>query len=177
MNISLHRRADQPAVTTITHSMTLSEVMALPAITDVVSAGKALGIGRTRSYELARTGSFPCRVVRIGKTYHVPTANLLALLGVTMPARTARGRPTGEGQASQIAGLQVSEPKPCHEPDPGSSAARTRRTGAATRSSTRGARAERTQAAACTARVCPPAADNGGGMGGDLANHPRPAAR
>jgi hypothetical protein len=90
MKLTLRKPAGQPTANAITNGMTLAEVMALPVITDVVSAGKALGMGRTRSYELARAGSFPCRVVRVGKTYHVPTADLLALLGVTMPRTTSQ---------------------------------------------------------------------------------------
>jgi integrase len=53
-------------------------------VTDLVTAGKALGIGRSGSYELARAGRFPCQVIRAGRNYRVPTAGLLALLG--MPA-------------------------------------------------------------------------------------------
>jgi hypothetical protein len=92
MKITLRKSVGQPAAHAIINGMTLAEVMALPAITDLVSAGKALGLGRTRSYELARAGSFPCRVVRVGKTYHVPTADLLALLGITTPRTNSRGK-------------------------------------------------------------------------------------
>lgn len=49
---------------------------------DLMTAASALGMGRTKAYELARTGQFPCRVIRIGDTYRVPTAALLELLGV-----------------------------------------------------------------------------------------------
>ena len=62
-------------------SLTLANLLALPAVTDLVTAGKALGIGRTTSYELVRAGRFPCQVIRVGKNYRVPTAGLLALLG------------------------------------------------------------------------------------------------
>jgi hypothetical protein len=65
-------------------SLTLAELLALPAVTDLVTAGKALGIGRSASYELARAGRFPCQVIRAGRNYRVPTVGLLALLG--MPA-------------------------------------------------------------------------------------------
>jgi hypothetical protein len=82
LRISLHRHRATPVASVETGGLTLAEVMALPAVTDLISAGKALGIGRTRSYELARAGEFPCPVVRVGKTYRVPTAGLLALLGV-----------------------------------------------------------------------------------------------
>jgi hypothetical protein len=40
-----------------------------------------LGIGRTKAYELARAGEFPCRVLRHGRTYAVAAADLRDLLG------------------------------------------------------------------------------------------------
>jgi len=64
-------------------SMTREELLRLPAITDLVTAGRALGIGRTRAFELARRGAFPVPVLRVGVTWRVPTAPLLYLLGLT----------------------------------------------------------------------------------------------
>jgi hypothetical protein len=40
-----------------------------------------LGIGRSASYELVRTGDWPTPVLRLGKLIRVPTAPLLELLG------------------------------------------------------------------------------------------------
>lgn len=95
MKISLRRRATRPETSrpaeTAMSGMTLAEVMMLPAVTDLVSAGKALGMGRTRSYELARAGTFPCRVMRAGRTYQVPTAGLLTLLGIPLPRTNCAG--------------------------------------------------------------------------------------
>lgn len=59
------------------------DVLALPAVIDVVTAGRVLGMGRTKSYALARAGAFPCRVIRAGRTYLVPTPELWRLLGLT----------------------------------------------------------------------------------------------
>ncbi|PRY13599.1 helix-turn-helix domain-containing protein [Kineococcus rhizosphaerae] len=50
---------------------------------DLIVAGQALGLGRTKSYELARSGEFPVRVERIGSRYRVPTAELRRFLGVS----------------------------------------------------------------------------------------------
>lgn len=61
----------------------------LPAVLDVPLAGRLLGIGRTRSYRLAAAGEFPCRVLRVGGTWRVPTADLLEVLGITVPAPVA----------------------------------------------------------------------------------------
>jgi hypothetical protein len=60
--------------------MSRAELLELPAITDLVTAGRALGIGRTRAFELARRGEFPIPVLRVGSTWRVPTAPLLVLL-------------------------------------------------------------------------------------------------
>ncbi len=69
----------------MTRGLTLAELGDLPAVTDLVTAGRALGLGRTKAYQLARTGQFPCPVIRAGATYLVPTAGLLALLGLPVP--------------------------------------------------------------------------------------------
>jgi hypothetical protein len=47
-----------------------------------MTAAAALGLGRTKAYELARREEFPCQMIRIGETYRVPTPGLLELLGV-----------------------------------------------------------------------------------------------
>jgi predicted site-specific integrase-resolvase len=61
----------------------------LPPTLDVVTAGRLLGIGRTMAYQLARHGRFPVPVLRVGSNYRVPTAPLLALLGIDPPAHAA----------------------------------------------------------------------------------------
>ena len=75
----------------MTQPLSLAEVAALPAVTDLVTAGRALGLGRTKAYELARAGQFPCPVIRAGRTWLVPTAGLHALLGLPV-SRTAPPR-------------------------------------------------------------------------------------
>jgi hypothetical protein len=72
---------------TMTRGLSLAEVGELPAVVDLVTAGQALGLGRTKAYQLARSGQFPCPVIRAGKTYLVPTAGLLAVLGLPVPSR------------------------------------------------------------------------------------------
>lgn len=69
----------------VTRGLSLAELGDLPAVLDLVTAGKALGLGRTKAYELARAGQFPCPVIRAGKTYLVPAAGLLAVLGLPVP--------------------------------------------------------------------------------------------
>jgi hypothetical protein len=48
-----------------------------------MTAARALGIGRTKAYELARSGEFLCRIIRIGDLYRVVTADLIRLLGMS----------------------------------------------------------------------------------------------
>jgi hypothetical protein len=67
-----------------TRPLTLTEVKHLPAMVDLLTAARALDLGRTKAYELARRGQFPCRVLRFGDTYRVPTAALLELLDIPM---------------------------------------------------------------------------------------------
>ncbi|MEV4245251.1 hypothetical protein AB0J63_17775 [Streptosporangium canum] len=70
-------------------SLSTEELLALPVSVDLPTAGKAYGIGRTKSHELARRGEFPCRVLRVGHTYRVAKAELLRSLGLYQEARPA----------------------------------------------------------------------------------------
>jgi hypothetical protein len=69
----------------VRQALTLAEIAALPAVTDLVTAGRALSLGRTKAYQLARAGQFPCPVIRAGKAWLVPVAGLLAVLGLPVP--------------------------------------------------------------------------------------------
>jgi hypothetical protein len=62
--------------------MTLAELLALPVMVNIDTASRALGLGRSTGYELARRDEFPCWVLRVGSSYRVPTAELLRLLGI-----------------------------------------------------------------------------------------------
>lgn len=65
-----------------TGAMRLEELLALPATVNVTTAGRALGIGRDKAYELIRAGTFPVRTLPLGGTVRVPTAELWRVLGV-----------------------------------------------------------------------------------------------
>lgn len=62
--------------------MTRAELLALPVSFDLMVAARALGIGRTLAYSLAKRGQFPVRVLRLGNRYRVTRADLLRVLGV-----------------------------------------------------------------------------------------------
>lgn len=68
--------ADAPRVWTI------DAIRGLGATIDVETAGAILGIGRSKSYELAKANEFPVRILRIGRRYLVPTPAILELLGL-----------------------------------------------------------------------------------------------
>lgn len=68
-----------------TAGVTALELESWPAAVDVPTAGRAFGIGRDVAYRLARGGEFPCRVVRLGKRFVVPTAGIRRALGVDDP--------------------------------------------------------------------------------------------
>ncbi len=58
------------------------EVHALGVQCSLVTAGSILGVARTKPHELARRGEFPVPVLRLGRSYVVPVAPILALLGL-----------------------------------------------------------------------------------------------
>ncbi len=78
--------------------ITITQLRAMPATVDLMTAASALGVGRTKAYDLAKHGQFPCRVIRIGDIYRIPTAGLLELLGIPPadPASSPSLRPAAE---------------------------------------------------------------------------------
>lgn len=64
-------------------TLTITQLLNMPPTVDLMTAATVLGLGRTKAYDLAKHDKFPCRVIRIGDTYRIPTAGLLRLLGMT----------------------------------------------------------------------------------------------
>jgi excisionase family DNA binding protein len=54
----------------------------LPPTIDLLTAAGLLGVGRTAAYRLVREGRWPTPVVRAGRLIRVPTAPLLAAIGL-----------------------------------------------------------------------------------------------
>ncbi len=71
-------------------SLSPTELRSLPSVVDLVTAGRAFGIGRTKSHELVRAGEFPVPVLRLGNSYRVTRADLLRALGES-PAAESEG--------------------------------------------------------------------------------------
>jgi hypothetical protein len=60
--------------------LTSDELLALPAVIDLDTSNRALMIGRSTGYGLAKKGEYPVKVLRLGNSYRVVTADLLKLL-------------------------------------------------------------------------------------------------
>jgi hypothetical protein len=72
----------------IKSQMTPAELDALPVTNNLPTAGRAFGLGRNKSYDLARRGEFPCRVIPVGDgRYCVPRSAIFEALGIEDTAR------------------------------------------------------------------------------------------
>ncbi|MEU2859894.1 integrase [Streptomyces mirabilis] len=71
--------------------MTHTELLNLPVSFPLETANRALQLGRTTGYDLAKRGEYPVRVLRLGNAYRVTRADLLRYLGVSEAA--ASGSP------------------------------------------------------------------------------------
>ncbi len=60
--------------------LTPEQIRALPAALDIPTAGRCLGLGRSKAYELARSGKFPVAVLPIGGSFRVTRASILSYL-------------------------------------------------------------------------------------------------
>ncbi|GAV38306.1 hypothetical protein [Streptomyces acidiscabies] len=65
------------------HGMSVEELTALPVVIDLDTANRALMIGRSTGYTLAKQGRYPVKVLRLGNAYRVVTGDLLKLLGLS----------------------------------------------------------------------------------------------
>jgi predicted DNA-binding transcriptional regulator AlpA len=54
----------------------------LPPTIDLLTAAGLLGVGRTAAYRLVREGRWPTPVIRAGRLIRVPTAPLVAAIGL-----------------------------------------------------------------------------------------------
>ncbi|MDK9498236.1 integrase [Streptomyces katrae] len=72
--------------------MTHAELVALPVSFPLEVANRALSIGRTQGYAMAKTGTYPVRVRQIGRAYRVTRYDLLSFLGLA-PAAAGPAEP------------------------------------------------------------------------------------
>lgn len=83
--------------------MSTDEIRALPPVLDVPTAGRLLGLGRSAAYDLILTGAWPTPVLRLGRRLRIPTAPLLALLGLSTDS-------LGRGAAPECGGILDGSP-------------------------------------------------------------------
>lgn len=77
------------------HGLSVSEALALPVMFDIwPTVGQACGIGRTTTYQLAREGTLPIPVVRVGRQFRAKRTDLLAFLGLEDSDGAGPSRPT-----------------------------------------------------------------------------------
>ncbi|MFD7546292.1 helix-turn-helix domain-containing protein [Streptomyces sp. NPDC059578] len=62
--------------------LSFGEAFDLPLVVDLRTAAQALGLCRATAYKLVHQGRFPCRVLRLGWQYRIPTTDLLRALGI-----------------------------------------------------------------------------------------------
>ncbi|HWL38002.1 MAG TPA: hypothetical protein VNQ77_17585 [Frankiaceae bacterium] len=86
----------------MTADVTVEALTTLPPVLDVPTAGRLLGLGRSAAYELVESGQWPTPVLRLGRRLRIPTAPLLALLGIS-PVESA-------GVVSQVGGRMDESP-------------------------------------------------------------------
>ena len=81
---------------------TEAQIRALGVRTDLVTAGAVLGIGRTKSFELAKRNEFPVTVLRAGHRYVVPVAALLRLLELPLEMSEDRAPTRSNATADEV---------------------------------------------------------------------------
>ncbi len=101
-------------------AMSRAELLTLPAVVDVTTAAWALGLGRSTAYDLARRGEFPCRILHIGSSYRVPTAELLRILGIDPADQDHEAAPVALDKQCLLteapgAPQRAGHPAPAHE--------------------------------------------------------------
>ncbi|MFE0778645.1 helix-turn-helix domain-containing protein [Streptomyces sp. NPDC058861] len=62
--------------------LSFGEAFDLPLVIDLRTAARALGLCPATAYKLIHQGGFPCRFLRLGWQYRIPTADLLRALGI-----------------------------------------------------------------------------------------------
>lgn len=71
--------------------MSIEDLLALPAVVDLTTAGKAWRMGHSKAAELARKEEFPCPVLRVGRYWKVRKVELLRSLGLNLDGTPLQG--------------------------------------------------------------------------------------
>jgi hypothetical protein len=111
---------------------TISQLRSGPPTVSLLTAAAAIGIGRTKAYELAKRDEFPVAVRRVGATYRVPVAESLSQLwaGDFLPrSDRSLGHVKPHSGHHAVPAHAVRQPSPCRTALP----ARSKRAGSAAR--------------------------------------------
>lgn len=65
---------------------TLGDLRSEPTTINLSRACEYIGVSRSMGYDLAKEGNFPVRVLRIGTSYKIATADLMRYLGAAVTA-------------------------------------------------------------------------------------------
>jgi len=84
--------------------LTLAEAALLPPTLDVPTAARLLGISRSAAYQLAAQDARPAPVLRLGHALRIPTAPLLAAIGLTPTPVTPPAAPAADRAADAAGG-------------------------------------------------------------------------
>jgi len=100
--LSTHEHASPPSASDSAHATQAGKPAVigggfhdLPTTVGIEEAARYLGIGRTTAYALAAEGELPVPVLRIGRSYRIPTAPLLGL-----PRTAAEDTPQSQADAT-----------------------------------------------------------------------------
>ncbi|MEV0899643.1 hypothetical protein [Actinoplanes sp. NPDC049802] len=93
---------------------TEDRIRALGAVTDLPTAARIFGLGRSLAYDLARTDRFPAPVILAGTRYRVPVAGILTALGIP-----SSGDLTSSAQRSVDHHGEIRPPAAHHHADQG----------------------------------------------------------
>ena len=75
----------------MSRTVTLDQVGALPVWVDPATAGDLLGMSRTVVYTLLDADAFPAPAYKVGRQWRIPTAGILAHLGLPVSTRFCCG--------------------------------------------------------------------------------------
>lgn len=85
----------------MTTALTVEELLGLPVVVDIPTAGRAFGLGRDAAYRLAARDALPVPVLRLGRRMLVTRASLASVLGLDVPP----GNALSTGVNAQVSGV------------------------------------------------------------------------
>ncbi|WP_406037526.1 hypothetical protein OG799_23180 [Micromonospora sp. NBC_00898] len=94
---------------------TEQRIRALGAFTDMPTAARIFGLGRSLAYDLARTGGFPVPVIRVGARYRVPVAPIPAALHLPTAGDSTAAVNQSEDHHAPISSTHPSTTTPARE--------------------------------------------------------------